>query len=323
MILSSKTAIWVRSPAWRTNIWRSTFSRRARNSDSVITVPRRRTKSRGSRSRRLPRSLRSLRLRPRSRDLVGPSSRVRGSRAGRASRGGRTFTTVTTPSSSITSPGVTPSPLARRRRRRRGVELELSSLSSSFNAPASRVSSVSESLSVEFSSPSRPPRRRPLPPRRRRRRSALSSLVSEESSEACASLFAGLAFFGATSSGAAWNIGTGIEAARLLLLLSVSTTSGVESETLSSTEALDSVLCVSACESALADFFLDMRLRAPFGAIAIKSNPHLKLILKLPFESSGTRCESAFRPRAEYWISITYNGNKGQLLRKICEKMAI
>jgi len=71
-----------------------------------MTVPRLRVKSR--RSLRSGRSnlFRSLRL------------KVLFSFLGSRTRTGRTFTTVRTPSSSIVSPGVTPSPRARRRRRR-------------------------------------------------------------------------------------------------------------------------------------------------------------------------------------------------------------
>ena len=45
------TAIWVRSPCWRTTMTRSTASRRARNSDSVMIGGRRRPDSRPSRRR--------------------------------------------------------------------------------------------------------------------------------------------------------------------------------------------------------------------------------------------------------------------------------
>ena len=169
-----------------------------------MMVPRRRTKSRGSRSlRRFPRSPRSRR------SPLRPSLRLE--RSGRVelpgALGSRTFTTVITPSSSIVSPGVTPSPVARLRRRRRGEEVVLDSLSSSLIAPASSSSDESAESVVSFSV-SRP-RRRPLPPRRRRRRSALASSLSFSTSEVlellAVSLFAGaaLVFLGATSSGAA------------------------------------------------------------------------------------------------------------------------
>ncbi|CAB4545332.1 unannotated protein [freshwater metagenome] len=88
---------------------RSTASRLAKNSDSVITLPRLRVKSR--RSRRSPRSPRSNLLRSRRLKLL---LSVRAS----LTRTGLTLTTVRTPSSSIVSPGVTPSPRALRRRLR-------------------------------------------------------------------------------------------------------------------------------------------------------------------------------------------------------------
>ncbi|CAB4633282.1 unannotated protein [freshwater metagenome] len=161
MTPSSMTAICVRSAIWRTNISRSTFSRRARKSPSVIIVGRLRYGSRYSlrpprsfRSLRSYRSFRSRRLRLRS---------LRSGLAGRSTRSrfSRTLTTVITPSSSTVSPATTSSPVARRRRRRRWV-------------PPSEPSSVvtsSELTSFEFSVPVpsvEPGLRRPRPPRRRR-----------------------------------------------------------------------------------------------------------------------------------------------------------
>ena len=93
---------------------------------------------------------------------------------------------------------------------------------------------------------------------------------------------------------------------------------------------VDVVVASVVCESALADFFFIVRFRAPFGAIAIKLNPRLKLKLKLPFESSGTRCESAHQTfnlflsftkhlrghALNTGLSIAHNGRKDQLLGK-------
>ena len=195
----------MRSPIWRTNISRSTFSRRARNSPSVIIVPRRRYGSRYSvrLSERSDRPLRSRRLRvPRS---------LRSARVGRSvrSRTSRTLTTVTTPSSSTISPGVTPSPVARRRRRRRCVAPSApSSVESEFGSSPSSVASW-------LSTPSAFGLRRPRPPRRRRRlrppRESSSSEVAAATGAALSMAFStGAAFaadfrgaFGAFSSGAA------------------------------------------------------------------------------------------------------------------------
>ena len=190
----------MRSPIWRTTISRSTFSRRAKNSPSVMMVPRRRYGSRYSRE--------SLRPRSRSRRLRVPRSER--SRAGRSvfSRTSRTLTTVTTPSSSMTSPGVTPSPVARRRRRRRCV------VPSAFSEPSSEVSSESFSEFSCASAPSPFGLRRPRPPRRRRRlrfprpSASSDSAAGVETSSASAgfiSFFAAvlLARFGATASAGA------------------------------------------------------------------------------------------------------------------------
>ena len=154
---------------------RSTASRRAKNSDSVITVPRLRVKSR--RSLLSPRSFRSNRLRGGRLKLL---LSLRGSRT----RAWRTLTTVKTPSSSIVSPGVTPSPRARRRRRRLCVAPSLASLSSV----------VCSELSSSPSDSSLPLRRRPLPPRRRRRRnSSLSpSLVLTSALASTGAIFGAL-----------------------------------------------------------------------------------------------------------------------------------
>ena len=197
-------AICVRSAIWRTNMDLSTASRRAKNSDSVITVPRLRVKS-----RRSLRSGRSKRLRSRLSNL-----RVSG-RASRT-RTGLTFTTVSTPSSSMVSPGVTPSPRALRRRRRLWVTPSESVVSS--NSSVAELSSVSE--------PSLPFRLLPLPPLRRRRRNSsfsLSSLMDAVTGSAFSTL-AAFATLAVLVVGAAWNNGTGIAAAFLLtFLLSPST----------------------------------------------------------------------------------------------------
>ena len=75
---SSSTAIWVRSPRWRTTMARSTASRRARNSASVTIGGRRRPDSRPSRRRC---RLASSRVEPLT---ARTSSSARGSRPGGA-----------------------------------------------------------------------------------------------------------------------------------------------------------------------------------------------------------------------------------------------
>ena len=95
------------------------------------------------------------------------------------------------------SPGVTPSPRARRRRRRLGDAPSVAD-SSVASAP-SLFKSVVVSLS---SAESFPPRRRPRPPRRRRR--LASSLSSPDfSTTASTSAFAGFSTFFLTATGAA------------------------------------------------------------------------------------------------------------------------
>ena len=192
--MSSIIAICVRSAIWRTNIDRSTDSRRDKNSESVIIVPRLRVKSlRSRRSYLSPRSRRSY-LSPRSRR---PRLSLRSERSGRGSRtrASRTFTTVITPSSSMVSPGVTPSPRARRRRRRLGVAPSVES---------SVLSCVESSLLSSTSAPvaSLPPRRRPRPPRRRRRRASSLSSV-DFSAGTSATALAGLVAFTFSVAGAA------------------------------------------------------------------------------------------------------------------------
>ena len=68
----------------------------------------------------------------------------------------------------MVSPGVTPSPVARRRRRRR-VEVDPSAESSSLDSPLELSSFKSESTLPVFIASTEPGLRRPLPPRRRRR----------------------------------------------------------------------------------------------------------------------------------------------------------
>ena len=132
----------------------------------------------------------------------------------------------------MVSPGVTPSPFARRRRRRRGVDVCESSPSSEIS-PASKTSSVSVSRSSVVSPASLPPRRRPRPPRRRRRKPESESESSSDAASGASTTSAfALTFLGATASGAAWNIGTGMLAAEVFLVVffstvSTSTTSGV------------------------------------------------------------------------------------------------
>ena len=144
----------MRSPIWRTNISRSTFSRRAKNSPSVMMVPRLRYGSRYS-----LRGSRPLR--------TGRRASLRGRSC--FSRVSRTLTTVMTPSSSMVSPGTAPSALDLRRRRRCVADLP-SSVSPSELSCESLLVSTSSLL---------PGRRRPRPPLRRRRpRLALSLEVS-------------------------------------------------------------------------------------------------------------------------------------------------
>jgi len=100
-----------------------------------------------------------------------------------------TLTTVITPSSSIVSPGTTPSPRALRRRRRLCVTSD-----ESESAALSAFSVFSLSASSEISLPLR---RRPLPPRRRRRRNSSLSLSlfffsTEDSVAAAFTTFAAL-----------------------------------------------------------------------------------------------------------------------------------
>ncbi|CAB4955558.1 unannotated protein [freshwater metagenome] len=175
-------AIWVRSAICLTNIERSTASRRARNSDSVMTVPRLRVKSR--------RSLRS----GRSNLFLSRLGKLLLSLLAGLTLASRTLTTVITPSSSIVSPGTTPSPRALRRRRRLWV--------CSDESESAELSTDSLSASSEISFPLR---RRPLPPRRRRRRnSSLSLSLSFFSTEASvAAAFTTLAALGVFVTGAA------------------------------------------------------------------------------------------------------------------------
>ncbi len=176
MMPSSITAICVRSAICRTNISRSTFSRRAKNSPSVIIVPRLRYGSRYS--LRPPLSLRSLRSRRPLRRSGRSARSGRAARTGR-SRTSRTLTTVTTPSSSTLSPGVTPSEPATRRRRRRCVE------------PSADSSLESVPVSSFVVTPSAPGLRRPRPPRRRRRLRFARSSASSESAVTTVSAFTG------------------------------------------------------------------------------------------------------------------------------------
>ena len=157
------------------------------------------------RSRRSPRSLRSNLLRSRRLKLL---LSVRAS----LTRTGLTLTTVSTPSSSIVSPGVTPSPRARRRRRLLWVTPSLTSLESVLSCELSS-SSVATSLPVL---------RLPRPPRRRRRRNSSLSpslLLTSAVSVTLLVLVAGAALL-VLVAGAAWNNGTGIDPAFLLLFLS-------------------------------------------------------------------------------------------------------
>ncbi|CAB4722598.1 unannotated protein [freshwater metagenome] len=161
---------------------RSTASLRAKNSDSVITVPRRRVKSR--------RSLRS----GRSNLFLSRRLKVLASLLGGRTLASRTFTTVITPSSSTVSPGTTPSPFALRRRRRLWVT----------SSDSLSLAKSADSLSKP-SAPSLPFRRRPLPPRRRRRRnSSLSlSLPLLSTAATAGAAFTDLAALGVLLTGAA------------------------------------------------------------------------------------------------------------------------
>ena len=157
------------------------------------------------RSRLSPRSPRSNLFRSRLGKLLL-------SLLGTLTRASRTLTTVGTPSSSIVSPAVTPSPLARRRRRRLWV-------------PASAVSLSSKVATCSLSAPSAislPLRLRPLPPRRRRlRNSSLSpSELLTSSVDSLFSLLTALITLGVLVAGAAWNNGTGIAADFLLVFFS-------------------------------------------------------------------------------------------------------
>src|SRR5580704_5002021 len=78
------TAIWVRSACWRTTMTRSTASRRARNSDSVMIGGRRRPDSRPSRRRC---RLASSRVEPLT-ARTSLSATARGGRLGRLRAGG-------------------------------------------------------------------------------------------------------------------------------------------------------------------------------------------------------------------------------------------
>ncbi|CAB4832374.1 unannotated protein [freshwater metagenome] len=263
MTPSSITAICVRSAIWRTSISRSTFSRRAKNSPSVIIVPRLRYGSRYS--LRPWRSLRSGRSRRAPRRSLRSGRSVRAGRTGR-SRTSRTFTTVTTPSSSTVSPGVTPSLPATRRRRRRCVV-------------PSAESSVPSSVTSSLPAPSLPGLRRPRPPRRRRRlrlaRSSASSLVAGASlltgsvvgASATAAFLRGALATG--FSGADWKTGTGTGAAFLR------------------TAFFGSSRTISVA-SALAEAFFTARLRGVLGSIAMAPNPlcafsNAYLVKKSPF----------------------------------------
>ena len=161
---SSSTAIWVRSPVWRTAITRSTASRRARNSASVRIGARRRPESRLSRRRWRLASSRVEPLTPRT-----PSS----SAAPALDRPSRMCTTVFGGSSSAASAasrhrrtgaaggGAGRWPTGRPRRpRRRARRRGSSPASSSWSASASAPASVASVLLLP----------RPRRPRRRRRR---------------------------------------------------------------------------------------------------------------------------------------------------------
>ena len=118
--------------------------------------------------------------------------------------------------------------------------------------------------------------RRPRPPRRRRRfrfprpsessESAAGNETSSTSSDVV-DLADFFTFLGAASTGAAWKIGTGIDADFLLPAFDFVT--GVSASTVG--------LCgESDVDSALSDFLLDFltaRLRGDFGSIAMAPNP--------------------------------------------------
>ncbi|CAB4784319.1 unannotated protein [freshwater metagenome] len=177
-----------------------------------------------------------------------------------------------TPSSSMVSPGVTPSALERRRRRR-CVALLVESSSESEPSSDSTVVLTSSVL---------PGRRRPRPPRRRRRprlaASPLSSLFSTSGvttalgtaflregaffSTGAASGSVALAretFAALASTGAAWKIGTGMAAAAAFFLAGLFFSTDV---------AGTSTIPVGACAT-----FLTARLRGVFGSIAMAPNP--------------------------------------------------
>ena len=166
-IPSSRTPIWILSSLWRTTMTRSTDSRRARNSASVMTV-RRRPESRESRRRCF---FASKRVEPRR--LVTRFDSLELGSAG--VRGARTRVMVLGGSSSVPPLNSKSASPRRRRRRRREVtpSSALSSLSSCASA-ASCVSAVSPTLASE-------PRVRRLRPRLRPRRSPSDSPVSRSS----------------------------------------------------------------------------------------------------------------------------------------------
>ena len=169
----------------------------------------------------------------------------------------RTFTTVTTPSSSTTSPGATLSCPGRTRLRRFrsfGSAPSLSSFDDSFSSPDSLLLSDCEE------SPSRwrfrPPRRR-----RRRRGSRLSESLSLSSRRLPrgegfrSSLSLALAFVTA----GAWNIGTGIAlAARFGFSLGV--------------------VVLAVVSSLAAAFFRRTRTFFSVGSVAISQTSNLKKI---------------------------------------------
>ena len=163
---SSSTAIWVRSPVWRTAITRSTASRRARNSASVRIGARRRPESRLSRRRCRLASSRVEPLTPRT-----PSS----SAAPHLARESRTCTTVFGGSSSDAAGltvgpagAATPTaPTGAGRQRRLGHLLGVVGLVL-VGAPRRLRPSAVTWLSRSGSPARLPPR--PRRPRRRRRR---------------------------------------------------------------------------------------------------------------------------------------------------------
>ena len=193
---SSRTAIWVRSPVWRTAITRSTASRRARNSASVRIGARRRPVSRLSRRRwRLASSLvepltpRTPSSSARAAPAFGPRPATVSRRAPRCWAGRpRTARLGTVRAAGPPAPAAAPGTGRQGRLGDLvGVVLGSSSSSSSESAAAASASRLGGRSADRLPRPRRPRRRRrrvpsPVSDSSRRRSSADSSASGRSAS---------------------------------------------------------------------------------------------------------------------------------------------